>query len=164
MTWIWSPSPFVEGPAAMYVHWRPVFLQHLAAAWSASIKLNKTCIKWPLKKTKNWFTNRLLLNTDQNYFRMLQGDYSAILLILIELPFTIKTFLSILSGRLRQVLLCFIFTNYHTHAFIYHITSTWFWLFTSSPLYLIKWFRGTYLKFSIREVDSKKFTFTLTFE
>ena len=124
MTWIWSPSPFVEGPAAMYVHWRPVFLQHLAAAWSALIKFNKTCLKWPLKKTKIGFTNRLLLrfNAGQKYCRMFQGDYSAILLTFVELPFAIKTFFVYFEWSFKTGFT--VFTHYHTHALISHMSQS----------------------------------------
>ena len=53
---------------------------------------SKTCLKQPLKmKTKNCFS--LLLNADQKYCRMLQGEHSAILSIFIKLPFSIKTFI-----------------------------------------------------------------------
>ena len=60
---------------------------------------SKTCLKRPLKKnTKIGFQDRLSLNAGQKY--------SAILSTFIKLPFAFKTFvLSILSGRLRQVLL-----------------------------------------------------------
>ena len=68
---------------------------------------SKTCLKQPLKKkTKIDFQDRLSLNAGQKYCRMLPLEHSAILLTFIKLPFAIKTFvLSILSGRLRQVLL-----------------------------------------------------------
>ena len=56
--------------------------------------------------TKNGFQDRVLLNAGRMYFRMLQGEHSAILSTFIKLPFALKTFvLSILSGRSRQVLL-----------------------------------------------------------
>ena len=68
-----------------------------------TVKLCKTAT---LKKTKNGFQDRLLLNAGQKYCRMLQGEHSAILLTSIKLPFAIKIFvLSILSGRFTQVLL-----------------------------------------------------------
>ena len=58
------------------------------------------------KKDKIGFQDRLSLNAGQKYCRMLQGEHSAILSTFIKLPFAIKSFiLSILSGRLRQVLL-----------------------------------------------------------
>ena len=57
-------------------------------------------------KTKIVFEDQFLLNAGQKYCRMLQGEHSAILLTFIKLPFAIEIFvLSILSGRLRQVLL-----------------------------------------------------------
>ena len=41
-----------------------------------------------LKKTENWFSRpELLLNADQKYCRMLQGEHSAILSTCIKLPF-----------------------------------------------------------------------------
>ena len=59
-------------------------------------------------KKKIGFQDQLLLNAGQKYCRMLQREISAILSTFINLPFTIKAFvLSILSGRLRQVLLYF---------------------------------------------------------
>ena len=52
------------------------------------------------------FQNRLLLNADQKYCIVLQWKHSAILSTFIKLQFAIKIFvLSILSGRLKQVLL-----------------------------------------------------------
>ena len=68
---------------------------------------SKTCLKRPVKKqTKIDFQDRLSLNAGQKYCRMLQREHSAILSTFINLPFVTKIFvLSILSGRLRQVLL-----------------------------------------------------------
>ena len=43
-------------------------------------------------KKKIGFQDRLLLNADQKYCRMLQREHSAILSIFIKLSFTIKTF------------------------------------------------------------------------
>ena len=54
----------------------------------------------PLKKE-----DQLSLNAGLKYCRMLQEEHSAIILTFIKLPFVIKTFLSILSGCLRHVLL-----------------------------------------------------------
>ena len=45
-----------------------------------------------LKKTKNGFQDRLLLNAGQKYCRMPQGEHSAILSTFIKLPFAIKIF------------------------------------------------------------------------
>ena len=42
--------------------------------------------------TKNGFQDRLLLNAGRMYFRMLQGEHSAILSTFIKLPFALKTF------------------------------------------------------------------------
>ena len=44
-----------------------------------------------LKKTKNSFQDRLLLNAGQKHYRMLQREHSAILLTFIKLPVVIKT-------------------------------------------------------------------------
>ena len=68
---------------------------------------SKTCHKRLLKKkTKIDFQDRLSLDAGQKYCRMLQGEHSAILSTFIKLSFVINIFvLSILSGRLRQVLL-----------------------------------------------------------
>ena len=44
-------------------------------------------------RPKLGFQDRLLLNADQKYFRMLQREHSAILSTFIKLPFVIKTFL-----------------------------------------------------------------------
>ena len=70
-------------------------------------KYSKTCLKQPLsKRPKIGFQDQLSLDAGQKYCRMLQGEHSAILLAFIKLPFVIKIFVkSILSGRLRQVLL-----------------------------------------------------------
>ena len=56
-------------------------------------------------KTKIAFQDRLSLNAGQKYCRVLQREHSAILSTFIKLPVVIKLFLSILSGRLRRVLL-----------------------------------------------------------
>ena len=71
------------------------------------IKYSKTCVKRPLsKRPQIGFEDQFSLNAGQKYCRMLQEEYSAILLIFIKLTFVIKIFvLSILSGPLRQVLL-----------------------------------------------------------
>ena len=70
---------------------------------------SKTCLKRQLKKkTKIGFQDRLSLNADQKYCRMLHGEHYAILSTFIKLPFVINIFvLSFLSGRLGQVLLYF---------------------------------------------------------
>ena len=53
----------------------------------------KTCVKWPLsKRPENGFQDRVLLNADQTYCRMLQREHSAILLTFIKLPVAIKAF------------------------------------------------------------------------
>ena len=47
-----------------------------------------------------------LLNAGQKFYRMLEGEHSAILLTFIKLSFVIKVFiLSIFSGSFTQVLL-----------------------------------------------------------
>ena len=68
---------------------------------------SKTCVKRPLsKRQKIVFQAPLLLNADQKYCRMLQGEHSAILSTFIELPFVIKIFvLSIFEWQLRTGLL-----------------------------------------------------------
>ena len=66
------------------------------------------------KETKIGLKDRLSLNADQKYCGMLQGEHSAILSRFIKLPFVLKIFvLSMLSGRLRQILLykTFFFTK-----------------------------------------------------
>ena len=45
-----------------------------------------------LKKTKIGFQDQLSLNAGQKYCRMLQGEYSAILLTFIKLPSVIEIF------------------------------------------------------------------------
>ena len=58
-----------------------------------SDRYSKTCLKWPLKKkTKIGYQDRLSLNAGQKYFRMLQGEHSAILSTFIKLPFVINIF------------------------------------------------------------------------
>ena len=54
---------------------------------------SKTCLKRPLsKRPKIGFQDQLSLNIGQKYYRMLQGEHSAILLTFIKLPFVIKIF------------------------------------------------------------------------
>ena len=67
----------------------------------------KPCLKQPLSKRPNiGFQDQLSLNAGKKYCRMLQGEHSAILSTFIKLPFAIKiVVLSILNGRLKQVLL-----------------------------------------------------------
>ena len=64
---------------------------------------SKTCLKWPLLKTpKKGFQDQLWLNAGQKYWRMLQGEHSAILSTCIELPHGFKTFvLSIFEWPLK---------------------------------------------------------------
>ena len=76
---------------------KPVFVDY--AVWSVIQvflhKYSKTCVKGLLsKRLKIGFQDQLLLNAGQKYFRMLQGEHSAILLTFIKLPFVIKIFLS----------------------------------------------------------------------
>ena len=57
------------------------------------ITYSKTCLKRSLiKKTKIDFQDRLSLNAGQKYYRMLQGEHSAILLTFLKLPFVNNTF------------------------------------------------------------------------
>ena len=75
--------------------------------YSQNHEYNKTCLKRPLKKnTQNWFSSPIIaVNAGQKYCRILQW-HSAILPTFIKLTFVIKIFvLSILSRRVRQVLL-----------------------------------------------------------
>ena len=71
---------------------------------------SKTCLKMPLnKKTIIGFQDQLSLNASQKYCRMLQGEYSAILLSFIKLSFVIKIFvLSIFEWSLKT---CFTVFN-----------------------------------------------------
>ena len=51
----------------------------------------KPCLKGPLSKTaNNCFQDKLSLNAGQKYFRMHQGEHSAIILTFINLLFVIK--------------------------------------------------------------------------
>ena len=57
------------------------------------MKTVKIGVKWPLSnRPRIPFQDQLLLNADQKYCRMLQGEHSAILLTFIKLPFAIKIF------------------------------------------------------------------------
>ena len=64
--------------------------------------LQLTCLKGPLKKkTKNWFQDRLSLDTGQKYCKMLQGAFCNTSTF-IKLPFVFKTFvLSIFEWPLK---------------------------------------------------------------
>ena len=55
---------------------------------------SKTCLKRPLSKRqkKFGFQDQLSLNAGQKFYRMLQGEHSAILSIFIKLPFVINVF------------------------------------------------------------------------
>ena len=65
-------------------------------------KYSKTCLKLPLIETKISFQDQLLLDVGQKYCKILQEEYSALLLTFIMLPFAIKTFvLSIFEGPLK---------------------------------------------------------------
>ena len=47
---------------------------------------SKTCVKWPLsERQKIGFQDQLSLNAGQEYYRMLQGEHSAILSTFIKL-------------------------------------------------------------------------------
>ena len=72
---------------------------------------SKTCLKQPLKKkTKTGFQDRLSLTAGQEYYRMLQGEHSAILSTFIKLPFVINVFvLSIFEWLFYIGLLYFCF-------------------------------------------------------
>ena len=58
------------------------------------------------KRPKIGIQDQLSLNAGQKYWKILQGEHSAILSTFIKLPIVIKIFvLSFLSGRFTQVLL-----------------------------------------------------------
>ena len=78
-----------------------------------SIFYSKTCVKWPLsKRQKIGFQDQLSLNAGQKYYRMLQGEHSAILSTFIKLPFVIKIFvLSIFGWPFYTGLTVFIYIN-----------------------------------------------------
>ena len=70
------------------------------------MEYSKTCVKQTLsKRPKIGFQDQLLLNAGQKNCRMPQGEYSAILLTFIRLPFVIKIFVlsTILSGCFTQI-------------------------------------------------------------
>ena len=75
---------------------------------------SKTCVKRPLsKETKIGFQDQLSLNAGQKYCRMPQGEHSAILSTIINLPIVIKIItLSIFEWRFIQVLLYIHFLEY----------------------------------------------------
>ena len=63
-----------------------------------------------IRRPKIGFQDRLSLNAGQKYFRMLQGEHSAILSTFIKLPFVIKVFvLSIFEWPLKT---CFTVLTY----------------------------------------------------
>ena len=54
-------------------------------------KIQKKNVKWPLSKIpKIGFQDQLSLNAGEKYYRILQGEHSAILSIIIKLSFVIK--------------------------------------------------------------------------
>ena len=65
---------------------------------------SKTCVKRPLtKRPKTGFQDKLSLNADQKYCRMLQWEHSAQLSTFIKLLFVVKIFvLSILVAVLKR--------------------------------------------------------------
>ena len=78
---------------------------------------SKTCVKHPLtKRPKIVFQDQLSLNAGQMYCRMLQWEFSAILLTFIKLPFVIKIFvLSIFEWLF--------YTGFTLDVFTSHVTS-----------------------------------------
>ena len=57
-------------------------------------KYSNICVKRPLSKRPNiGFQDQISLNAGQHFWRMLQGDYSAILSNFIKLPIVIKIFI-----------------------------------------------------------------------
>ena len=72
--------------------------------FSKNVQSYRVCsFKQPLKKKSEiGFQDRLMLNAGQKYFRLLQGEHSAILSTFIKLPFVIKVFvLSMFECRLK---------------------------------------------------------------
>ena len=71
-----------------WLHKPHCWKSHVAAyIWIYS----KTCVKRPLsKRLKIGFQDELLLSAGQKYFRMLQQEYSAILLTFIKLTLVFK--------------------------------------------------------------------------
>ena len=76
------------------------------------------------KRPKIGFQDRLWLNADQKYCRMLQGEHSAILSTFIKLPFVFKIFvLSIFEWLLKAgftvvLLLCIFETSVHVYVYL----------------------------------------------
>ena len=63
---------------------------------------SKTCVKQLLsKRPKVGFQDQLVLYAGQKYYRMLQGEYSAILSTCIKLPFVIKDLYSSLIDIIK---------------------------------------------------------------
>ena len=86
----------------------PKYISRRESRWQLSwlvwkgLIYSKTCLKWPLKKIKIGFQDRLSLHAGQMYCRILQGEHSAILATFIKLPFAFKTFvLSIFEWSLK---------------------------------------------------------------
>ena len=71
---------------------------------------SKTCVRQPLsKRPKIGFQYQISLNAGQKYWRMLQGEHSAILSTFIKLPFVIKIFvLSIFKWPFYTGFYCFV--------------------------------------------------------
>ena len=79
----------------------------VASQYPADIKYSETCVKRPLsKRPKIGFQYQLSLNAGQKYFRVLQGEHSAILSTFIKLPFVIKIFVLSISERSGSVVEC----------------------------------------------------------
>ena len=80
---------------------RVAFLESLIIPLSLLLYTVQTSVNHQLSKRPNiGFQDQLLsLNAGQKYCRMLKGEHSAMLSTFIKLPFVIKIFLSIFSGR-----------------------------------------------------------------
>ena len=65
-------------------------------------KYSKTCLKLPLKTTKNWFLRPIIALGRSKVLQNAQREHSAVLLTFIKLPFVFKTFvLSIFEWPLK---------------------------------------------------------------
>ena len=87
---------------SILLYFRPSLSYHLSLR-------SLFCLFWPLsKRPKIGFQDQLLLNAGQKYCRMLQGEYFAILLIFIKLPFVIKIFVLSILATLKNTKKCFL--------------------------------------------------------
>ena len=93
------------------------FVDHLCNRYTNLVKrliclffYIKTCVKRSLSERPTiGVQDQLLLNADQKYCRMLQGEHSAICLTFIKLPFASKIFVCLFSSsRFTQVYCTFV--------------------------------------------------------